>query len=148
MPCDKKSPSLKRYYANKERYYAVHKTYRRTIAELRKTDIKYLAMALYQYMKTRVGGHGKEIFKGLEICSTEEFYNFAINNENLKRLMIQWRANGYSSRYAPTVDRIDSARGYLINNIQFLSKLDNTIKSHIQRRKNKEVKLASISQSC
>ena len=43
-------------------------------------------------------------------------------------------ASDYDSRLTPTVDRIDNTLGYLLANIQFLSRRENIAKGNRERR--------------
>jgi hypothetical protein len=128
--------ALEYYRNNIVKRHAYKKQYSKMLFLNRKTDIKYLVMTLYIGMRSRIKGKsGGKYYIGLPICAREEFYNLALNSEQLKTVFIQWQESGYKSDFAPTVDRIINERGYALNNIQFLSKSDNSKKSHIQRRK-------------
>lgn len=58
----------------------------------------------------------------------EEFLRKFKNDNNLIRLIENWKVSGYLERLTPTVDRINNKLGYRLDNIQFLTMEDNTKK--------------------
>lgn len=95
-----------------------------------KKDLLVFIRRMYSYMKARTKGHclASSLYSGMEICDRKEFVLFAFSNWELKYLFHQWIMNDYSKRLLPTPDRIDESKGYLIDNIQFLSFSDNVKK--------------------
>jgi hypothetical protein len=98
------------------------------VRDSRKYDLKAMAYSLYKGLYYRVHGFDRPSYKGLPYPSLKDFYDYALNSETLKYLMTQWQNNNFEPRYTPTVDRIINAKGYVIDNIQFLSKSDNSKK--------------------
>ena len=68
-------------------------------------------------------------YKGLPICSKEEFIEVAKNSQKLKELFDRWVESGNRLHIKPSVDRIDNAKGYTLDNIQFMTWMENTLKS-------------------
>ena len=85
----------------------------------------------YKHMSNRVRGKGSspKLYEGLEICTKDEFTKWALQDRNYKVLLESWEKQGYPLTLTPTVDRIDSKRGYSLGNIQWLSYSDNASKT-------------------
>lgn len=87
-------------------------------------------------MQRRVRGkeHGRH--RGLPILSRTEFYSLFETDPQFLTLFEQWRAAlGTSSHYLkkvmylrPTPDRRDGSRGYVADNIQWLTYSENSLK--------------------
>lgn len=67
-------------------------------------------------------------YKDLPICTRKEFVRFALTNWKLKYLYADWVYNGRPQILRPTPDRIINEKGYAIDNIQFLTFIENTKK--------------------
>jgi len=80
-------------------------------------------MRTYRNMKSRVSGILKKkahLYEGLEILSKESFYTWAKSDDEYSRLYEQWVGSGYEYRLAPSIDRIDSSKGYILENMRWL----------------------------
>lgn len=78
-------------------------------------------MRMYRNMKSRVEGvqHKKaHLYLGKELMNKELFYEFAKCSPMFLTLFYQYEKQEYSQKLAPTPDRIDSSKGYTIDNIQ------------------------------
>jgi hypothetical protein len=64
------------------------------------------------------------------ICSLNDFRRKALNDEKLRTLWENWKSSGYENLKIPSVDRIDSSRGYSIDNIQFITMYENSLKGN------------------
>lgn len=80
----------------------------------------------YAHMKARHEGrsttHSNSQGKGL--MTREEFFQWCKDFKNLEiflELYFDWAAGGYSRWTSPSIDRIDSAKGYTPDNIQWLT---------------------------
>jgi hypothetical protein len=93
-----------------------------------KTEKGYL-MRTYRNMKSRVFGILKRklhLYYGKEILGKEEFYRWALNNTNFKELFAEYEKSGYDLKLAPSIDRIDSTKGYTIDNMRWLTHSENS----------------------
>lgn len=93
---------------------------------------------LYARMKARTRGkHTKnpEIYLGLELLPIDDFLNWSQNNTDFINLFDQWKQKNYDIRFTPSVDRIDDNKGYSLDNIQWLTHKDNSIKAINKRYK-------------
>lgn len=88
-----------------------------------KTMNGYL-MRMYRNMKSRVTGVQSKkahLYKGKELMDKELFYEFAKCSPMFRTLFYQYEGSGYTQKLAPTPDRIDSTKGYTIDNIQWVT---------------------------
>lgn len=86
-------------------------------------------MRKYRNMKSRVEGIQKKkahIYKGKSILSKEEFYKWAENDPMYAILWEQWKNSGYQRKLSPSVDRIDSTKGYVLGNMQWVTHSENS----------------------
>lgn len=59
-------------------------------------------------------------YYGLPKCTKEEFMNKFINDEQFLKLYKGWQDCNFKRGSAPSIDRIDNNKGYLIDNIEFI----------------------------
>lgn len=67
-------------------------------------------------------------YYGKEICTKEQFISRFINDNSFLKLYKNWQENDFKRKYAPSIDRIDNSKDYLIENLQFISHYENTTK--------------------
>ena len=81
---------------------------------------------MYLNAQQRVRGQDKTHpqYKGLPICTHEEFYKFA-ETSNYGSLYDAWVNDGYKLRFTPTIDRLDKTRGYVLGNIEIVTMTEN-----------------------
>jgi len=79
---------------------------------------------------------------GMEVCSVKEFVAAAMADEKLKRLHADWVANDFARRYAPSVHRIDSTRGYTLDNITWVTQHENSLEALAKGQETKRRKKA------
>jgi hypothetical protein len=72
-------------------------------------------------------------YYGMELCDRDTFIYYFLTDENFIRIYSAWPDTGYAFGDAPTVDRIDNERGYSMDNIQFLTHRDNTLKDMVRK---------------
>ena len=90
---------------------------------------KGFLMRLYRNMQSRIMGIQKakyHLYQGKELLPREEFYQWAFNNEVFIYLFKLYEANNYDRRLTPSVDRIDSSRGYSIDNMEWVTHSENS----------------------
>ena len=80
----------------------------------------------YDSMQNRVAGHKDIRYLGLEIISRVSFYEWAQNRVDFNMLFLLWKEGGHKLKLKPTVDRIDSSRGYMIENMRWLTFSENS----------------------
>ena len=86
-------------------------------------------MRLYRNMKSRIRGVQKEkyhLYEGKELLDKNEFYNWAKSNSIFVRLFEEYEKSGYDRKLAPSVDRINSSKGYEIYNMEFVTHSENS----------------------
>lgn len=102
-----------------------------------KTPTGYL-MRTYRNMLSRVSGvqHRKaHLYSGLEILSKEEFYAWAIINEEFLTLYEAWVESGFEHKLSPSIDRRDSSRGYSLENMRWITHSLNSRLGALSRKK-------------
>ncbi len=90
---------------------------------------KGLAMRCYRNMKSRVLGiqkHKSHLYLGKELLSKEDFYSFTLNDVNYKNLFTNWVNNDFDQKLTPSIDRIDSDKGYVIDNMRWITLSENS----------------------
>lgn len=93
-----------------------------------KTIPGYL-MRMYRNMQSRVEGiqwRKAHLYMGKELLPREDFYNWAKNNEDFKRLFATYEKSGYDRMLAPSVNRIDSSIGYTLSNMEIITHSENS----------------------
>lgn len=81
-------------------------------------------MRVYRNMTSRVGGIQKKkyhLYEGLEILPRKEFYEWAWDNPEFWRLYTRWTKEGYDQRLTPSINRIDSNKGYVLGNVEWVT---------------------------
>lgn len=67
------------------------------------------------------GGPRNQSYLGLPVLPKEEFLSWALEQPSFHSLWEKWVASGHELSCSPSIDRIDPNKGYVIDNIQFLS---------------------------
>lgn len=84
---------------------------------------KGFLMRLYRNMTSRVKGLQKaksHLYEGKELLPREDFYAWAMPHPDFLALWDEWEASGHERRLTPSVDRIDPARGYTLDNMEWV----------------------------
>lgn len=90
----------------------------------------------YHGMRSRVSGQVKQsehLYKGLGLMSSKEFLAWAKSDKKYLALYEAWVRSAYERRLCPSIDRIDTLRGYVPGNVQWLTAADNTRKAVLWR---------------
>lgn len=93
-------------------------------------------MRIYRNMLSRVTGVQKQkfhLYQGKEILPKNEFYDWAISSNDFHSLFDAWVESGYERRLAPSVDRIDSSRGYEVGNMEWVTHSENSRRGAISQ---------------
>lgn len=96
--------------------------------EYEKTEKGYLVRT-YRNMLSRVKGVQKEkahLYEGLEILDKKDFYDFSKKDSTFINLLSAYKCSGYDMKLAPSIDRINSYKGYVIGNIRWITHSENS----------------------
>lgn len=77
----------------------------------------------YKNMRQRVTGiqsSKAHIYLGLDILQKDLFVSVSKTNSDFLRLFKEYQQNNYDRKLAPSVDRIDSTKGYTVDNIRWI----------------------------
>jgi hypothetical protein len=99
---------------------------------------KGFLMRMYRNMQSRTRGIQKQkahLYKGKPLLDRNVFYGWALNNQTFHLLFDAWEASGYDRKLTPTVDRIDSSSGYLLDNMEFVTHSENSRRGAVERNK-------------
>lgn len=102
--------------------------------------LKGLLMRTYRNMKSRVLGIQNKkahLYKGLYLLDKNEFYDWALNNENYTALFVIWSASNYSRKLTPSIDRIDTTKGYELSNMRWVTHSENSRNGAISQWQNR-----------
>lgn len=77
----------------------------------------------YAAIKCRCLGRQKTslIYAGLPFISLEDFTAWSMYSPELDKCIAEWKAANYERRLTPSIDRIDSTKGYVLGNLQWVS---------------------------
>lgn len=89
-------------------------------------DIKSFIMKRYRTIKSRIKNHS--LYKNVALCTRDEFLNFSLDCKELTRLFKEWQNSGFRQHLVPSVDRINPKRGYMVDNIRWVTHSDNSKK--------------------
>lgn len=111
----------------KEQKNKRQREYRKKIGDIHtkryeKTKPGFL-MRSYRNMKSRILGIQKKkhhLYFGKELIEKEQFYNWSLNNNEFHYLFKQWQESNYQRRLTPSVDRVDSRKGYSLDNMEWV----------------------------
>ncbi len=86
-------------------------------------------MRAYRNILGRVTGlqpKCRHIYTGLPALSKQDFYDWALAQPEFHKLWDEWSSAGYPRRLTPSVDRIDTADGYVVGNIRWVPMWENS----------------------
>lgn len=86
-------------------------------------------MRLYRNMQSRITGVQKEkyhLYDGKELLDREMFYNWAKGSPEFYELFGNYKMSGYERKLAPSVDRVDSTKGYNLDNMEWVTHSENS----------------------
>lgn len=99
---------------------------------------KGFAMRLYRNMQSRITGVQKSkfhLYEGKELLDRDSFYCWILNNDTYLTLLDEYEKSGYERRLAPSVDRIESSKGYTIDNIEIVTMSENSRRGTISKNR-------------
>ena len=125
---------------NKEKVNAYVREYRKRTgnAATKKYEktINGLLMRKYRNMKSRVSGIQKQkshLYEGKSLLDKEFFYDWALGSADFHKLYKDWVDSDYDRKLCPTVDRIDSSKGYVIGNMEWVTHSENSRRGSLSR---------------
>jgi len=100
-------------------------------------------MRLYRNMQSRVTGVQKakfHLYEGKRLLNREDFYNWAKSSTKFHILFNEWEKSGYERKLSPSVDRIDSSRGYEMDNMEWVTHSENSRRGAISKARQRDKK--------
>lgn len=97
---------------------------------------KGFLMRLYRNMQSRIKGIQKlkfHLYDGKEILSRDSFYNWALSCKEFHELFQKYEEAHFDRKLAPSVDRIDSSKGYSLNNMEWVTHSENSRRGSFSR---------------
>lgn len=116
----------------RERYHNGGKEY---YAKYEKTPKGFL-MRKYRNMQSRILGIQKlkaHLYKGKSLLGRDKFYEWSFASKEFWKLYNVWIKSGHNCKLTPTVDRIDSSKGYFLDNMEWVTHSENSRRSSITR---------------
>ena len=102
-----------------------------------KTEKGFL-MRLYRNMKSRIDGVQKvkhHLYDGKPLLDKQEFYEWAVGNPEFNQLYINYKESNYSCELAPSVDRVDSSKGYVLDNMEWVTMSENSRRGALSKHR-------------
>lgn len=93
-------------------------------------------MRMYRNMQSRIEGIQKakhHLYEGKELLPRGKFYGWAKCNETFDRLFNDWEKSGYDRKLTPSVDRIDSSKGYILSNMEWVTHSENSRRGSLNK---------------
>ena len=99
---------------------------------------KGFLMRCYRNMQSRVTGVQKakfHLYKGKELLDRNDFYEWALKNDEFNVLFDYWTLNSYDRKLTPSVDRVNSSEGYVLENMEWVTHSENSRRGAVNRYK-------------
>jgi hypothetical protein len=106
------------------------------LREYRRTPQGRIVQA-YTDMRRRISGkkHNSKYYPSSDLLTKSEFYAWARGSNAFAQLYGDWAAEGFPPALTPSIDRVDSEKGYALSNIQWLTVEANTRRANAKRRR-------------
>jgi hypothetical protein len=104
-------------------------------------------MRAYRNMESRVTGvqwRKAHLYEGKSLLERDDFYTWSLSDPTFARLFAAWKESGHDRKLTPSVDRIDSAGGYELDNMQWVTHSVNSKRGNESRARNKAYFRGSI----
>lgn len=95
-------------------------------------------MRLYRNMQSRITGVQRQkhhLYAGKFLLTRDEFYEWAFTHPSFHELFAAWEISGYALQYTPSVDRIDSGRGYELANMEWVTHSENSRRGSLSKQR-------------
>jgi hypothetical protein len=73
------------------------------------------------------------LYIGLEIMPKETFLEWSLEDADYKKVYDEWVLSDFDTRLAPSVNRIDSLKGYVSGNIEWITHAENSSLGSLNR---------------
>jgi hypothetical protein len=86
-------------------------------------------MRMYRNMQSRIEGVQwvkAHLYEGKELLPRDLFYSWAQSNPSFHKLFQAYEKSGYDRKLAPSVDRVNPSKGYIIPNMEFVTHSENS----------------------
>jgi hypothetical protein len=94
-------------------------------------------MRTYRNMQSRTQGLVKShLYANLPLLDRDAFYQWSLSSLEFNRLYDSWVQSGYDKKLSPSIDRVDSNKGYILSNIRWVTHSENSRLGGISRWKN------------
>lgn len=93
-------------------------------------------MRLYRNMESRIKGVQRakhHLYADKELLDRESFYLWAKGSPEFYELFGNYKQNGYERKLAPSVDRMDSEKGYSLDNMEWVTMSENSRRGSLNR---------------
>ncbi len=93
-------------------------------------------MRLYRNMQSRIEGVHRtkaHLYTGLNLLEREVFYCWALESIEFHTLWASWVDSGYNRKLTPSVDRVDSSKGYYLDNMEWVTHSENSRRGAISK---------------
>jgi len=100
-------------------------------------------MRIYRNMRSRVEGvqwMKAHLYAGKELLPKGDFYVWALASPEFHRLYREWAESSYERKLAPSVDRVDSARGYCLDNMQWVTHSENSRRGSVSQHRQRNIR--------
>lgn len=128
-----KNPQSKKGGGKFDRFCVSHK---------HKATIDRFLSNLYIRMNQRIQGkntRNPHLFKGKSIMPRDVFKEWAKNHPDFLKLYKQWFISGFDQKLTPSVNRLDSSRGYTLDNVEWVTFSNNCMMANsVLRMKSKK----------
>jgi hypothetical protein len=100
---------------------------------------KGFLMRLYRNIQSRTKGIQKAKFhlyegKGMYL-TRDEFYERYLTNETFNCLFNEWEQSEHDRKLTPSLDRVDSSKGYIFDNLEWVTHSENSRRGAINRNR-------------
>lgn len=93
----------------------------------------------YRNMLSRVTGVTKNknhLYLGLEILNKDIFYEWSLNNKEFNELFENWQNYNYNRKFSPSIDRLNTDKGYTLCNIEWITFRENCRRGGLAKKEN------------
>lgn len=91
----------------------------------------------YHAMKNRTMGicspRHRHLYEGLPLLPKEDFYDWSLNSPVFHDLFKDFQASGWDAKLCPSPDRLDSSKGYTLDNMEWVTHSENSRRANLNR---------------